>query len=180
MDVLDELVDVIARSDGSSWDIADHAAALPQRHEEGYRPFHEVADAIYQRLGVEWSPAVLSKYAQTARAFPHGRRHPSASFNAHLELRSCPDRLVRWAAENPDGTLTVGDARNLRGGTNARKAAPDEWRAKFDRALNVAIELAENDPAYCVDAFDEAGRMVCLRFPKALAKSGGRNVLRAV
>jgi hypothetical protein len=101
MTAIDELVETIAKSDSSSWDIADHVAALPQRHEEGYVPLREVAGAIYEQLGVEWSPGVLSQYAQTARAFPDQARALSVSFKVHEILRTQPDKLTKWVAKNP-------------------------------------------------------------------------------
>jgi hypothetical protein len=170
MNAIDELVETIAKGDSSSWDIADHVAVLPQRGEDGYVPLREIAGAIYEQLGVEWSPAVLSKYAQTSRAFPDGARAPSVSFKVHEVLRTQPEKLIKWATKNPGKRMSIETAVNMRGGMTAHRATQDAWKQRFNAAARTLDNLAENDPAYAVDLVEQMARNWKARFPKALAK----------
>lgn len=178
MNPVADLIETIAKADSSSWDIADHVAALPQRHEDGYRPFREVADEIWERLGVEWAPTVLSKYAVTARAFPDGARAPSVSFISHVELRAHPDKFTKWVAKNPGKVLTQAAARNMRGGTSAPKKDREAWRVQAEKAWKTLDHLVENDPAYFIDALERLITIWTARFPTAIGKA--KHGLRAV
>lgn len=177
MSAVDELIETIARADSSSWDIADHVAAIPQKGADGYIPLKDIATEIWERLGVEWSIVTLTKYRTTALAFPIGSRLPTTTFTVHMELRAHPAKLTAWAKRNPDKRLTVEAARNMRGGTSAPKAPADAWKPQAEKALKALDKLVENDPAYFIDVLERFIKVWTARFPKAIAKAHG---LRAV
>lgn len=176
MTAIDDLIETIAKADSSSWDIADHVAAIPQKGEDGYRPLREVAEEIYERLGVEWAATTLSKYRATAQAFPMRMRVRVISFHAHETLRSHPDKLSAWATKNPDLHMPSATAQSLRGGTSVPKADRDAWKVRFGQAWKVLDSLAENDPVYALTAIDQLARNWKARFPKALAKGATRGL----
>lgn len=176
MTAIDELIETIANADSSSWDIADHVAAIPQKGDDGYRPLREIAEEIYERLGVEWAATTLSKYRATAQAFPTRTRVRVVSFKAHATLRSHPDKLIAWAVKNPDKHMPIGIAESLRGGSTVPKVDRDAWKVRFGQAWKVLDSLAENDPVYALDAIDQLARNWKARFPKALAKGATRGL----
>jgi hypothetical protein len=167
--------DIIAAIDAegsSSWQIADAIAALDEP-----LTLQQIADRIWTELGVEWSPLTLGRYRATAIAFPIDTRVslPTQTFTIARELRAHPDKLRNWKPAKPGDILTVERARALRGGGSGGKTKPDDWKQQVNRALSVIDNVADNDPAWVIDALAQTIATLERRYPKKT-----RRDLRAV
>lgn len=178
MTTLADVAAAIRASDSTGWVLADAVAGLPDFDDQGKLTLDRVSLYIWETVGVELTPAHLSRYRVTARAFPLRVRAKEISFAAHMELRTCPQKLARWKPTKKQPVLTQEGARALRGRSSAAKPKEGVWRADLKKAFKIIDAVTEYDPDLVLDLLEQTAAGIRRKYAKQL-KAGGRG-LRAV